>query len=349
MENRNVKSTADFAFIRMMISGIIVFFGAMLYTPQSGIIRTLPLLLVFCALADAVYKSMMYTVGCSFVFSLCLMCLRGNSLVFSVLFSISGALLSLLSVYGVRLLRAGYKTPKQELKRRCTVRSIAVLIISFGVYMLLCGNIINAVIARNENHEYINKSYGESIERHYTAFDASSREYRTYVSFLHENEIVGEIEKCFISKTQDNVRDYYEEILMTQGKKQLKATLSLAVDMFEITNCGINFKKDEILKPADVFSDYENRTCYVVSLYHMVENESEFEKLYDECKIQLENIPFEEIIICAGNAQEVLYTATVTKDSSGNADFGEIRKFDEKYLEKYSVTEKTVLDYWYTR
>ncbi len=195
MENRNVKSTANFIGIRMMISGIIIFFGAMLYTPQSGIIRTFPLLLVFCALADVVYKSMMYTVGCSFVFSLCLMCLRGNSLVFSVLFSLLGALLSLLSVYGVRLLRAGYKTTKQELKRRCTVRSIVVLIISFGVYMLLCGNIISAVIARNENHEYINRSYGESVERYYTSFDASSKEYRTYVCFLHGNEIVGDIEE----------------------------------------------------------------------------------------------------------------------------------------------------------
>ncbi len=348
MNSNENKKTAPFAGLRMLISGILVFAGTLAYIPQSGIIRALPILAVMSAVGDVFYKSYLYNCGCAFVFSFCLLSVNGSSIGFCGVYSALAALFSLGSIYGVRLLRASYKTKKAELKKKCTVRSITVLVLTFAVYMLVCGNIIGIVSARMSNHEYIRKNYGDSIQILHTSFDAIDREYKTYVSFRHENSVVGDRDDCFVSKTRDNIRDYYEGVLLEEGKKLLSGRLKEAVDMFEVTNCGICFEDGEIIKPSQQYRDFEEKAWYVVSLYHIVDNEQAFNRLYEDCTQALEGFEFKEIIICGGNAQEVLYTATVTKDN-GVVTPEPIKAFEEDYLEQYGVTEKTVLDYWLNR
>jgi len=165
---------------------------------------------------------------------------------------------------------------------------------------------------------------------------------------------VGESDECYISKNKDMRRDYLEGLLLDDAKKQLKVRLSNAVDMFEITSAFIGFEQNEILDENAVYTEYLDRTSYVVSLYHIVSDRESFAKLCADCCRVLakdEEFDFGEIVICGGNANEVLYTFTVDKDSVQNVEIEEsmIKDFDEKTLEKYGVTEKTVLDYWYNR
>ncbi len=350
MDNTNNK--APLLGLRMLISGLLIFAGALLYMPQSGLVRTLPLLAVLAAVGNAVYNNMKYTAGCAFVFSFCLLSVNGSTLKASAVFSLLGALFALGGAYGLRLLSAGTKTKNALLRKKCTVRGIAVLVITFVVYMMVCGNIIGAFFARAENHKYVmclGESYIDELAVHHTSFDAVEREYKTYVTFTHDGERVGDKDDCFVSKTQDKITDYYKQLLLEDGKRSIKSTVSSAVDMFEITNCGIALEKGTPVVTEKGYEEYAKDAWYVLSLYHMVDSKEDFTKLYDDCVKELENSVFKEIVVCGGNASEVLYMATLSRNEEGVLSVGEVLDFDEKYVENYGVTEKTVLDYWYNR
>lgn len=338
--------------LRMLVCGLLIFVGTLLYMPQSGVVRTLPFLAVLSAVGYMVYKDMRYTAGCSFVFSFCMLSVNGNSMKLSFVFALFAVLFSVGGAYGLRFLAAGAKTKNAVLKKKCSVRGVALLAITFLVYMLVCGNIISAFLARAENHDYVKKmqeSYSDKLTVHHTSFDALSREYKTYVAFSHDGETIGDKDDCYVSKTEDKITDYYKQLLLEDGKKSVKTAVSGAVDMFEITSCDIAFEKGKPVVPENGYNEYADHARYVLSLYHMVDTEEEFEKLYEDCAKELESIAFKEIVICAGNANEVLFVGTLSKDENGNTVVGEISDFDEKYIAKYGVTEKTVLDYWYNR
>ncbi len=350
MDNANKK--VPLLGLRMLVSGLLIFAGALLYMPQSGLVRTLPLLAVLAAVGNAVYNNMKYTAGCAFVFSFCLLSVNGSSLKMSAVFSFLGAMFALGGAYGLRLLRAGTKTKNALLRKKCTVRGVVVLAITFVVYMLVCGNIIGAFLARAENHKYVmclDESYSDELTMHHTSFDAIEREYKTYVTFTHNGEIVGDKDECFVSKTQDKITDYYKQLLLEDGKRSIKSTVSSAVDMFEITNCGFALEKGIPVIPEKGYEEYAKDAWYVLSLYHMVDSKQDFEKLYTYCKDALEKESFKKIVVCGGNASEVLYMATLSRNEEGVLSVGEVLDFDEKYLENYGVNEKTVLDYWYNR
>lgn len=347
--NGENKNTVPFFGLRMLISGIIIFCGALLYMPWCSAVRTLPFVLIFSAVADIVYKNLMYTVGCSTVFCFCMLCVGGMDVAMSAVYSIVAGVLCLGCTYAIRVMRAGRKTKKTELKKKCNIRSITVLVICFALYMTVCGNVFSCVLSQNANNKYIRQNYGDKVEIHHTAYDVTDREYKTYVSFVDDNEAVGITEECFVSKNTDNVRDYIEDKVMFDGNKKMRATLINAVDMFEITNSGVDKEKHDVLDFEANFDAYEKDCWYVVSLYHIVENKAQFEKLYKDCVKSLENADFKEIVLCSGNATEVLYTAHVYKDENGKIVAEDIKDFDEKYLEQYGVTEMTVLDYWYNR
>jgi len=350
----NSESKAPLTGLRMIIAGILCYVGVLLYMPNAGMIRTLPFVVLFAAIADVVYKEIKYTLLCAGLFTFVMLSINGNSIMYSAVFTLLGVVFSAIGIYGIRLLRAAYKTKNKELKKRCTVRSILVLAVCFVLYMLACGNIFSFLAAQAENVRYIRDNYTDKVKIQYTSFDASEREYKTYISFKHDGYVVGESDECYISKNKDMRRDYLEGLLLDDAKKQLKVRLSNAVDMFEITSAFIGFEQNEILDENAVYTEYLDRTSYVVSLYHIVSDRESFAKLCADCCRVLakdEEFDFGEIVICGGNANEVLYTFTVDKDSVQNVEIEEsmIKDFDEKTLEKYGVTEKTVLDYWYNR
>ena len=335
--------------LRIAVSTLLIFAGVMMYLPQSSVVRTLPAVLVFTAVADMVYRNVKFTLLCNGIFAFSILCAKGNEVAYSLVYTILSVFLSLLCIYGFRLLSAGNKTKNPELKKKCKTRSIIVLALSFAVYMLACGNIISCIVEKNANHSYIEKNYGNNVEIHYTAFDAISREYKTYVSFTDDGGTIGLTEDFYVSLSTDNVRDYYEDKLMKTGEKKLKTALMNAVDMFEITNSGFTLDKNVVIDSNSEFDTFADRGWYVVSLYHIVEEKNEFEKLVNDCRESLTDMAFSEIVICGGNANKVLFTSTLIKDSEGNTLTSEISEFDEKQMEKYGVTEMTVLDYWYNR
>lgn len=346
MEKNN---KGEFLGIKMLVSGIVTFVGVLAFMPSSSVLRTLPLVLVLAAIGDFVYKNMLYTSGCCMLFSFCMMCAQGKTVLYSTVYSAAIFVLSIGCVYAVRLLRAAFKTQNQELKRKCNIRSVMLLAVCFAVYMIFCGNIFSCTFAARANHSYIKENYADSIKIHHTEYDAVNREYKTYVSFNDGKYVVGSVNDCYVSSKKDCIRSYYEEKIMTEGKKQIKAALSKAVDMFEVTNCGIFFDEGEILGQNPVYEDYAQRAWYVVSLYHITENREGFEKIYQDCLEYLKDTEFKEMVLCTGNARKVLFTATVKKDTNGEMIAQEITDFDERYLEQYGVTEMTVLDYWNNR
>ena len=346
MEKNN---KAEFLGIKMLISGIVTFLGVIAFMPSSSVLRTLPLVLVLAAIGDFVYKNMLYASGCCMLFSFCMMCAEGKTIFYSLVYSAVILVLSSGCVYAVRLLRAAFKTQNSELKRKCKVRSVILLAVCFAVYMFFCGNIFSCTFAARANHSYVKENYADSIKIHHTEYDAVNGEYKTYVSFNDGEYVVGSKNDCYVSSDKDCIRSYYEEKIMTDGKKQIKASLSKVIDMFEVTNCGVFFDDGEILGPNSVYEDYAKKAWYVVSLYHITDNKESFEKMYQDCLEQLKNIDFKEIVFCTGNAQKVLFTATVKRDTDGKMIAEEIRAFDKKYLEQYGVTEMTVLDYWNNR
>ena len=339
---------------RMIISALLCFLGCLLYMPSADVLRTLPFIAVFAAAADVVYKELRYNTALVFVFSFSLLCFNGFELNYSAIYSVCGAVFAVAAIYGVRLLRASFKTNREELKKRCRIRAVAVLVLCFALYMLLCGNLISVLMAKSENLGYIEKNYKDSVTVKYTDYDALSREYKTYISFRYDGNLVGEADACYISKNHDGRREYLEDVLTSEMSKYLKLYLSEAVDMFEITNSGLYFESDEVLPENADASHYEKKAWYVVSLYHTVDNKRDFAKLCSRCVSVLKENPefkFSEIIICGGEADKVLYTFTLNKATleKDGVTAAQVNDFDSGYMKKYGVTEKTYLDYWQNR
>ena len=336
---------------RMIVAALLCFAGCCLYMPSADVFRTIPFVALFAALADVVYKNIKYNVGFAAVFSFSLLCLNGFSMAYASFFAFCGAVFAVSAIYGVRLLGASSKTAKKELKKRCRIRAVAVLALSFALYMLVCGNVISFLMKKSGNIAYINEHYKELVKVTYTDFDAKTREYKTHITFTHEGIVVGKSDDCFVSENNDGRRNYLEDVIMENCNKYLKLYVSEAVDMFEITNSGIYFEKDEVISDNADMSAFENDTWYVISLYHTVDTQEGFLDLCNKCFESFRKNPqftFRETIICGGNASEVLFMCTINGENikKDALTVEDVKTFDAEYVKKYGVTEKTYLDYW---
>ena len=108
------------------------------------------------------------------------------------------------------------------------------------------------------------------------------------------------------------------------------------------------FEDGEILKKDSDFKDYSDRVGYVVSFYSILDDEKDFLSLAKDCVLALSKseTEFSEVVLCAGNANKVLYSAVVNFGMQPSELDGIDLSFDEKTVKKYGVTEKTILDYW---
>lgn len=349
-KSKSVSKILNSQVFRMIIGGAFIFIASMLYVPSVGTIRSLPLSALIAAAAFICCKNVPFNLVCSFIFPFCLMNVEGSKLTESLILSLIFALIALTLGYGLLYIRTGVKSKKgSKAGKKCIISGIILSAVSLVVYTLICGNIFSAVLAKNKNSDYIKSNYGKDIEISYTALKPLTTEYKTYVKFKNELEAVGDRNDCYVSEIHDGIRDYYANIILDEGKKKLVSALTNAVDMLEVTACGIDFSEGEAIKIDAEYSDYGNRAWFVVSLYHTVQEKEQFARLCEKCVEALSksnNTSFGKIIICGGSSSEVLYTLTI---DANDFEVGDVQNFDEEYLKQYGVTEKKVLDYWYNR
>ncbi len=332
----------------MIAAGLVCFAASVLYAPESGFLRTLPFMWICGFVCELLGVSFAFCSCVGGVLSLCVHLAFGKSVEMSVLCSAFAAFLVLAGHYASKLLRFLKQGSAGKSRSKCLLFLTLSVLVPFVLNAVFCGNVVSSILCDAANTRYIETNYGDKVEISYTSYDLKSREYRTYISFNDGTTVVGVDDECFVSKNTDGCRDYYEDKMLYEAEKKLSTLVAKKVDAFEVTSSNIVFEKDEILPVDAVIDDYMNRAGYVVSFYGFVNNKAEFSSMCKACVEELKDEGFEfcEIVFCGGNASQVLYSATVNQTNIP-ADINKlIKDFEESDVEKYGVTEMTVLDYW---
>lgn len=358
------KQTADKKSLKSALSivlpGIVLFLCAMLFTPSFGVFRTIPFFIAGGAVSVVFCTSDRMIYALTAVMTLCTYLASGRSVGQSVLFAVVACLLSAAGVYTYKFVTTGKKTDNKNVRKKCTRAAFMAVVLAIVLSVVFCGNIVSFVMkdAENTRHiEYVKDRGGADMHKQYTAYEAFAGEYRTYVTFEDEGGVYGNADEFSISKKggvlYDGVREYFEEKLLYAANAQLASVVSGATWGFNITASDIDFEDDEVIGTEESFEDYADRICYVVSFDSLI-GEAEQEKFASVCKdtvseINKSGISFNKIILCGGNATEVLFSLTVTPGTDASEVENAIEKFDEETVKPYGVTEMTILDYWKNR
>ncbi len=354
-DKKNLKSA-----LSIVLPGIVLFVCAMLFTPTLGVFRTIPFFIAGGAVSAFFCTSDRMIYALTWVMTLCTYLASGRSVGQSVLFAIVACLLSAAGVYTYKFVTTCKKIDNKNVKKKCAWAAFTAVVLAVVLSVVLCGNVVSFVIkdADNTKHiEYVKSKGGADMHKQYTAYEAFAGEYRTYVTFEDEGGVYGNADEFSISRKggvlYDGVREYFEEKLLYTANARLANVVSGATWGFNITASDIAFEDDEVIGTKAGFEDYADRICYVVS-FDILIGETEQEKFASVCKdtvseINKSGIPFKKIILCAGNAAEVLFSLTVTPETDAAEVENAVEKFDEDLVEPYGVTEMTILDYWKNR
>ena len=339
--------------LRMFLSGLLLFLCAAAFTPSSGVLRTIPLFLAGGAVSYLIGVSMSTSASLSGVMTLCTYLVSGRSVAEAIMYCLVACLLCSAGVYAVRFFKASKKTAKNDVKRKCIACAILSLVLSCVLSLVLCGNVVSFVMNDAENTGYIAANYGEKVDKKYTSYEAMRGEYRTYVSFEDEGGIYGDADECYVSAGKnfnDDVRNHYEEKMLFVAKQKLANVVSGATWGFNITAADIAFDKGEILTPESELHDYMDRVRYVVGFDILVseEDRDDFVSVCEDTVSEIveSGIEFEKIVLCGGNASEVIFALEVTEETRREDVSESIKPFDEKYVRDIGVTEMNILDYW---
>lgn len=364
MENNVKKIKLNNSTIKLVVSAIVLFAGAFSFVPEAGILKTIPLLFVAGIVVGLIGIEILVSASLVAVFNLCLYFVRGSGIAETILFTLVAMLFAVSGMYAVKLVSLAKRTQKANVRKKCILLCAVAVVVSVAVSVLLCGNPVSFFKSDFDNTSHVvwlNEHLGaESVRKEYTSYDFLSGEYRTYVVFNDEENIIGAENDCYISLKKetltDNVRDYYEDKMLAAAEKTLLNAVVNVTSAFEITASDVVFENDEFLRPGAHYEDYASRIGYVVSFYSILDKEDDFLSLCNDAMKQLENsgIEFKEIVFCGGNASKVLFAAkllpgmdfnTLSSKWSGNFD-----GFKHVNLEKeYGVTEEIILDYWNNR
>ena len=344
----------------MIVSGILMFFGAVLSMPYAGFLRTLPFMAVFGVLCEASKCSRKFTCAFAFAFAFVLYSVYGTGVLVSLLYGVISACLAILSMWAFKswktLVTKNYGKKK---KSYYVLDAVGETLLFLLVFVLAFGNVFSFAKHDKVNTEYISKHYKDVVEKQFTYYDALDFKYKTNISFSDNEEKFGDENDCYISVKKgvltDGFRDYCEDKMLKKTTLRLKQLLSMATPNpldFEISNSYVEFENDEVLKLDSDGDDYLDRTVFVVSFYSVIENKADFYKLIEDYTNILKHdksFTFKEILFCGGNASEILYTAVVNPETKEKDLTGLIHEFDEKEVLEYDITEKTYLDYWQNR
>ncbi len=352
--NKIKKNIISKPTLKMFGAGFILFACAVAFTPTSGVFRTIPFYLAGGAAAFLLGTSAPVCASLSFIMTLFTYLASGRGVGESVFYAAVSCLVALAGVYAVRFFKASKRTQKRDVALKCRVSALVAIAVSVVLCLVLCGNIVSFLMNASENTKYIDKNYGETVEKRYTSYEALDGEYRTYVSFEDEGGVYGNDDECYVlahsKRFNDDVRNYFEEKMLYTANAKLANVISGATWGYSITASDIAFSEGEILTANDSAEDYMHRVRYVVS-FESLFGENDRDKFVSICEdtvaaINAGGIDFEKIVLCGGDASRVLFSLTITpgiERAEVNALAGE---FDEKQVEEIGVTEMTILDYW---
>ena len=337
---------------KVVIPAVIVFLATLSYMPSAGILRTVPFMLVSGIVAGLFGMGTYASVICGAVFSLCTYLVHGKGVLESVLFAVLAVVFVLGGVYVGKLVKTAVKTVKLSVRRKCFVYILAVMAVEIVFACIFCGNAFSYVKYNKLNTHYVEKYYGDSVNVRYSAYEWLCGEVRTYVTFKEGDTVVGADDDCYIStkngKVTDNVRDCYEEAMLTGADKELAKMLINVTGAFEITESDIDLNNGEILTKTSSLDDYKQRVSYVVSFYSFVEEKADFEVLCRDALVTVNGNGFEynEIVFCAGNAEKMLFSFRMDKNTKEEDVKSLVKNYDDKDVARFGIDEKTILDYW---
>lgn len=360
MDNNAVKKEKkpiDSFYFKLCAAGVIMFVCAVLYTPNIGILRTIP----FFVAGGAAVSLLSVPTGISAAFSalmtLCTYLVSGRSVVESLVFAAVAEIMLFAGIYVVKLAKIYRKNKTSGVRKKCVVLTVLALLVSAVLSFLLCGNPVSFAINDSRNTKYINQYYGNDVEKRYTSYEASEFGYLTYVSFNDRDSVYGNDDDCFIRKSEgafvDGVRDYYESKMLLKAENELAQIISKATWGFNVVVSDIKFSDGEILDAKSDINDYLSRVSYVVSFDSII-NRNEKGKFVPICydavtALNEKKFTFNEVILCAGNVDNVFYSLKVTPEMKPSEVSKSITSFDEKEIETHGVTEADVLDFWMNR
>ena len=344
-------------YFKLCAAGIIMFVCALLYAPASGVLRTIPFFVAGGVACELLSVSMGVSAAFCALMTLSVYLASGRSVGEALVYAAVSELLLVAGIYVVKLIRIFKKNTNKSVRKKCAVLGAFALIVAIAVSVVMCGNIVSFIANDSANTEYIVKYYGEEVEKRYTSYEAFDGGYTTYVAFRDGDSAYGNDDDCFVRKEGksyvDGVRDHYESEMLAYAENELAEIISRATYGFNVVVSGINFSEGEILDSKSDVNDYLDRVSYVVSFDSII-NQDEKHKFVPICydvvtALGEKNFAFKEIVLCAGNVDEVIYSLTVTPGMASSDVKGSVGKFDEKQIRKHGVTEEDVLDYWMNR
>ena len=351
-----IMSKIDFKsqLVRTVAAGFVLFLCAFAFSPEARIVRTIPLFLVGGARSFVLVSSVKLVLSFSFVMTLCAYLALSGNVGKALFFAVVSCLLSSAGIYVFRFLKAAKKTQKSIVRKKCIFSAAFCCAVAVVLSFVLCGDAVSFVIHDAENTQYIKENYPTDVVKSYTAYDFSKGEYLTFVSFRDGDDVYGNADECYINADvkhfNDGVRNHYEETMLVSAKASLAYVISGATWGYNITASDIAFEKGEILTSDSDINDYLDRINYVVS-FQTLFGKNDKEKFVIVCEdtvavLKANGFEFERIVLCGGDAENVLFCAEITMETGKDDVSVLVRDFDEKIVESIGVTEMTILDYW---
>ena len=138
--------------------------------------------------------------------------------------------------------------------------------------------------------------------------------------------------------------------MLSYANGELAKIVSKATSGFNVTASDIKFENGEILSSDSDVKEYLDRVAYVVSIDSII-NENEKHKFVPICydavtALNESGFKFDEIVLCAGRADEVLFSLVITPETTSSDVEKMIGDFNEKQIRKHGVTEEDILGYW---
>ena len=354
MEKLDLKRIKNSNGFKTAVAGAVLFVSAVLFSPVSGICRTIPFFVVAGVLVRVLKASDLMGVLMGAAMTLCTYLVCGRSVFESLLFCVASSLLTSSGIYIARLAEIMKATEKKGVKKKCSAYISASVLISLVLSLVLCGNAVSFVLNDYENTSYISEKYGDKVEKRYSCYEFSKGEYCTYVSFKDGKEVYGNSDECYVSSGRslinDDVRNHFEEKMLYSANGALSEIIVGATWGFNVIASDIVFDEGEVLPWDTNAADYLDRISYVVSFDSII-GENEKDKFADICaqtvsEISKSGFEFKNIMFCAGNAADVLFCAKVTPETEAGGVSQLVKAFDEKHLEDFGVSEQDILDYW---
>ncbi|MBE6681439.1 MAG: hypothetical protein E7600_04040 [Ruminococcaceae bacterium] len=352
MVTKSKKKINKEPFYNIVIPAIIVFLSSLLFMPSSGVFRTIPVLLVCGVVVGIMGMGKTVAVVCAGIFNLCTYLVHGNGVIQSLLFAILAVAFVAGGAYIGLLVKTSLKTSKESVKQKCYILMSVTFVFAVALSCLFCGNIYTFLKYSKSNNAYINEHYGKTIEKNYTAYEWREMDVRTYVTFKHDAVVIGADNECYIStkedKVTDNVRDYYENLMLKEANKKLAGIMAGVTSAFEISASDVDLDNGEILSATSNVGDYSKRVAYAVSFYSLIDDKADFEVLCCDAvaAVKAYGFEYEEIVFCAGDPGNVKYSFVMNDETNVKNVSSGIKQYSDEDVARFGIDEKTILSYW---